>query len=311
MSSDQAALASFLAFPSSSCYCHFIQWLRLKKNEEQRECCAEECKRVVYPVVYVTVTRCNKIVSELYQDSKYAGNPMSTLRQRLLVVDDEPKIRQLLKKYLSQEGFIVEAVEDGRAMDRYLADHEVDLVILDLMLPGEDGLSIGRRLNNQSNMPIIILSARGEELDRIVGLEMGADDYLIKPFNPRELLARIRSVLRRYVKDSTPDTSTTDHILTFGPFCLDVEKHQLSKGTENIPLTTGEFTLLRVFLEHANRVLHRDRILEITKGYDRIPFDRSIDICVGRLRKKIEDDPSEPIYLRTIWGAGYLFSTEG
>ena len=235
---------------------------------------------------------------------------MNTQRQRLLVVDDEPKIRQLLEKYLSQEGYIVETVEDGTAMDRYLANHEVDLVILDLMLPGEDGLSIGRRLNQQSNMPIIILSARGEELDRIVGLEMGADDYLIKPFNPRELLARIRSVLRRYVKDSTPASAATDHVLTFGLFCLDVEKHQLTREHQNIPLTTGEFTLLRVFLENANRVLHRDTLLEITKGYDRTPFDRSIDICVGRLRKKIEANPSDPIYLRTIWGAGYLFSTE-
>ncbi|MDH5387240.1 MAG: response regulator [Gammaproteobacteria bacterium] len=234
---------------------------------------------------------------------------MSALRQRLLVVDDEPKLRQLLKKYLSQEGFVVEAVEDGVAMDRYLANHEVDLVILDLMLPGEDGLSIGRRLYHQKNLPIIILSARGEELDRIVGLEMGADDYLTKPFNPRELLARIRSVLRRQAPDSQP-ISKEAHILTFGPFCLDVEKHQLSKDHQEIPITTGEFTLLCTFLEHANRVIDRDTLLELTKGYDRDPLDRSIDICVGRLRKKIEADPSKPVYLRTIWGAGYLFSTE-
>ncbi len=235
---------------------------------------------------------------------------MSAPRQRLLVVDDEPKLRQLLKKYLSQEGFIVEAVEDGPAMDRYLADHEVDLVILDLMLPGEDGLSIGRRLYHQNNLPIIILSARGEVLDRIVGLEMGADDYLIKPFNPRELLARIRSVLRRYAQDKHPAVSETRAVLSFGPFSLDVEKHQLSREHQDIPLTTGEFTLLRAFLEHANRVLNRDTLLEITKGYDRDPLDRSIDICVGRLRKKIENDPANPVYLRTIWGAGYLFSTQ-
>jgi len=145
---------------------------------------------------------------------------MSSIQQRLLVVDDEPKIRQLLKKYLSQEGFTVEAVEDGSAMDQYLADHEVDLVILDLMLPGEDGLSIGRRLNHQRNMPIIILSARGEELDRIVGLEMGADDYLVKPFNPRELLARIRSVLRRHTQDGQPVSTETDHLFNFGQTLL-------------------------------------------------------------------------------------------
>lgn len=235
---------------------------------------------------------------------------MSMQQQRLLVVDDEPKLRQLLKKYLTQEGFAVEAVEDGTAMDRYLADYEVDLVILDLMLPGEDGLSIGRRLQQQSNMPIIILSARSEEIDRIVGLEMGADDYLVKPFNPRELLARIRSVLRRHTAAIQPTATTPDHILTFGPFSLDVEKHQLTRDDNEIALTIGEFTLLRAFLEHSNSVLNRDTLLDITKGYGRTPFDRSIDICVGRLRKKIEKEPSEPVYLRTVWGAGYMFSTE-
>lgn len=234
----------------------------------------------------------------------------SSKQQRVLVVDDEPKLRQLLKKYLTQEGFVVEAVEDGTAMDRYLAKHEVDLVILDLMLPGEDGLSIGRRLQQKGNLPIIILSARSEEIDRIVGLEMGADDYLVKPFNPRELLARIRSVLRRRTEGVHATTTAADHIFTFGPFRLDVDKHQLSRDHQEIPLTTGEFTLLRAFLEHSNRVLNRDTLLDITKGYGRTPFDRSIDISVGRLRKKIETDPSEPVYLRTIWGAGYMFSTE-
>jgi len=231
-----------------------------------------------------------------------------TDKQRLLVVDDEPELRKLLRDYLSKEGYQVKAVEDGAALDRYLADHEVDLVILDLMLPGEDGLSIGRRLRQQKNLPIIILSARGEELDRIVGLEMGADDYLTKPFNPRELLARIRSVLRRC--NEVKQTLSTDKnlILEFGPYQLDVQQHKLIKGHQDIPLTTGEFTLLRIFLEHPNRVLTRDKLLEMTKGYDHSPMDRSIDVCVGRLRRKIEFDPSEPDYLRTIWGAGYMFS---
>ena len=236
---------------------------------------------------------------------------MSAQRQRLLVVDDEPKIRQLLKKYLSQEGFIVEAVEDGSAMDRYLANHEVDLVILDLMLPGEDGLSIGRRLNQQSNMPIIILSARGEELDRIVGLEMGADDYLIKPFNPRELLARIRSVLRRSIQTHSAAVRTANSVLKFGPYCLNIERHELSRDQQLIQLTTGEFSLLKIFLEHAERVLDRDTLLEITKGYTHSSIDRSIDVCVGRLRRKIEPDPTQPVYLRTIRGVGYIFSTQG
>ncbi len=235
---------------------------------------------------------------------------MNTHKQRLLIVDDEPELRHLLKTYLSKEGYEVEAVEDGAALDRYLVDHDVDLVILDLMLPGEDGLSIGRRLRQQKNLPIIILSARGEELDRIVGLEMGADDYLTKPFNPRELLARIRSVLRRCNEAAPTSSAGENFVFTFGPFSLDVQKHKLVRSHQDIPLTTGEFTLLRIFLEHPNRVLNRDTLLEMTKGYDHSPLDRSIDVCVGRLRRKIEIDPSEPVYLRTVWGAGYMFSQE-
>ena len=235
---------------------------------------------------------------------------MNALKQRLLIVDDEPELRHLLKTYLSKEGYQVEAVEDGSALDRYLIDHDVDLVILDLMLPGEDGLSIGRRLRQQKNLPIIILSARGEELDRIVGLEMGADDYLTKPFNPRELLARIRSVLRRCNEAAPTSSAGENFVFTFGPFSLDVQKHKLIRSHQDIPLTTGEFTLLRIFLEHPNRVLNRDTLLEMTKGYDHSPLDRSIDVCVGRLRRKIEIDPSEPDYLRTVWGAGYMFSQE-
>jgi len=232
-------------------------------------------------------------------------------QQRLLVVDDEPKIRQLLKKYLSQEGYLVEAVGDGLEMNKYLIDHSVDLVILDLMLPGEDGLSIGRRLREQQNMPIIILSARSEELDKIVGLEMGADDYLSKPFNPRELLARIRSVLRRSSQDSFAPDTHSDSLLKFGHYCLNSTRHELTKDGQLIQLTTGEFSLLKIFLEHSERVLERDTLLEITKGYKHSSIDRSIDVCVGRLRKKIEPDPAHPIYLRTIRGIGYLFSKEG
>jgi two-component system, OmpR family, phosphate regulon response regulator OmpR len=240
---------------------------------------------------------------------------MSNLQQQLLVVDDEPKIRQLLIKYLSQEGYLVDAVSDASEMDKYLLNHTVDLVILDLMLPGEDGLSIGRRLRHQQNMPIIILSARSEELDKIIGLEMGADDYLSKPFNPRELLARIRSVLRRSIQDHLPSSKTADTLLQFGPYCLNIERHTLTKeetgDPKNIQITTGEFSLLKIFLEHSERVLNRDTLLEITKGYAHSSIDRSIDVCVGRLRRKIEPDPTNPIYLRTIRGVGYIFSKEG
>jgi len=226
-------------------------------------------------------------------------------RQKLLVVDDQPELRRLLEAYLVSEGYEVAAVADGHEMDRHLARHPVDLVILDLMLPGEDGLSIGRRLRRDHDLPIIILSARGEALDRIVGLEMGADDYLTKPFNPRELLARIRSVLRRC--GHAGDTRGRAKTHEFGPYRLDVDRHRLLRGDEEVTLTTGEFRLLRIFVEHANRVLSRDRLLELTKGYERAPNDRSIDVCVGRLRRKIEPDPARPIYLKTVRGAGYLF----
>jgi len=231
---------------------------------------------------------------------------MNNLRQRLLVVDDEPKLRSLVQSYLSRQGYEVDTVGDGPSMDHYLQQQTVDLVILDLMLPGEDGLSIARRLRLQSDVSIIILSARGEELDRIVGLEMGADDYLAKPFNPRELLARVRSVLRRNgASPEMPGSKTTEY--RFGDFCLHVDRHLLTRDGEPVPLTSGEFTLLRTFLENANRVLDRNALLAKTKGYEHAPFDRSIDVCVGRLRRKIESDPSQPRYLKTVRGAGYIF----
>ncbi|KRT55211.1 response regulator [endosymbiont of Ridgeia piscesae] len=230
---------------------------------------------------------------------------------RLLVVDDEAELRSLLQRYLTNEGYQVAAVEDGAAMTRHLKTHHVDLIILDLMLPGEDGLSLARNLRSQGNQPIIIISARGEEMDRIIGLEVGADDYLSKPFNPRELLARIRAVLRRMKHADQPMAAVEKSVLEFGPFALDVEKYRLTREGDEIPLTHGEFTLLRVFLEHSDRVLSRDMLMEITKGYERSHLDRSIDVCVNRLRRKIEPNPSEPIYLRTVWGAGYLFSRNG
>ncbi len=237
---------------------------------------------------------------------------MNMKNQHILVVDDEAKLRDLLEKYLSREGFTVATVEDGHAMDNYLAKNKVDLIIMDLMLPGENGLAITSRLQSlNNNQPIIMLSARGDEVDRIVGLEVGADDYLAKPFSPRELLARIRSVLRRSLASSNTSEQDNEESFNFGSYYLNIANHKLTKNDEEIPLSTGEYTLLRLFLEHPDRVLSRDKIIQLTKGYERSSMDRSIDICVGRLRKKIEDDPGSPLYLRTIWGAGYLFSPEG
>lgn len=228
--------------------------------------------------------------------------------KQILVVDDDAGMRELLQQYLSTQGYQVATVADGVAMDAHLANHTADIVILDLMLPGEDGLSLARRLRAQGNLPIIMLSARGEDVDRIVGLEVGADDYLAKPFNPRELLARIRALLRRS-EDSHPAAGAArQEIHRFGPFMLNLDTHDLRKNGKNMPLTAGEFNLLRVFSEHPNRVLSRDSIMEMLKGYERSPFDRSIDVRVTRLRRKIEDDPNTPVYIRTVWGEGYLFA---
>lgn len=228
---------------------------------------------------------------------------------QLLVVDDDSGIRELLCRYLGGQGFRVSAVEDGKAMDAWLAENTADLVILDLMLPGEDGLSLARRLRGDHKLPIIMISARGEEVDRIVGLEVGADDYLSKPFNPRELLARVRAVLRR--NWPTPDSEKDlDDAFVFGPFSFEQEKRVLYRDSSEVDLSRAEFDLLSVFVEHPNRVLSRDFIMECLSGNDRDPFDRSIDVRVTRLRHKIEEDPAQPRYVRTVWGIGYQFTPE-
>ncbi len=230
---------------------------------------------------------------------------------RLLVVDDDKHIRALLTRYLTQEGFAVAGVEDGAAMDEWLARNQADLVILDLMLPGEDGLSVARRLRRESRVPIVMLSARGEDIDRIVGLEVGADDYLAKPFNPRELLARIRAVLRRQPAADPPAREDPEApVEVFGPYRLDAKRRELTREGEPLALTSSEFDLLQVFLARPNRLLNRDSLLDLLKGYERSPFDRSMDVQVARLRSKIEPDTKHPIYIRTVWGKGYIFTPQ-
>lgn len=229
-------------------------------------------------------------------------------KTKVLVVDDDASLRGLLQDYLKREGFEVSAVGDGVEMFNWLEQAEPDIIILDLMLPGDDGLTLARRLRQQTSVPIIMLSARGDEVDRIVGLEVGADDYMPKPFNPRELLARIRAVLRR--PTHTASTGNKDQ-LGFGPYRLDLASRRLTRDGENIALTGSEFDLLRIFAEQPNRVLDRDRLLDLLKGYERNPFDRSIDVQVARLRAKIEPDKKEPSYIRTVWGRGYIFTPAG
>ena len=236
---------------------------------------------------------------------------MDEIRQpQVLVVDDDAGIRDLLSDYLRKQDMKVETARDGREMDDRLAGFEPDLIVMDLMLPGEDGLALTRRVKADRDVPVIMLSARGEDIDRIVGLEVGADDYLAKPFNPRELLARIRAVLRRNSGGKAKEEDLGERY-DFGPFSVDLAAQRLLRGSEEIPLTHAEFTLLKIMIEHPNRALSRDQIMDWLKGFERDPFDRSIDVRVTRLRRKIEDDPANPVYIRTVWGQGYLFSPKG
>ncbi|MGQ9686778.1 MAG: response regulator [Thiobacillaceae bacterium] len=229
----------------------------------------------------------------------------------ILVVDDDTGIRDLLSEYLSQQGYRVDTARDGKEMDERLARAKPALVVMDLMLPGDDGLALTRRIKSTLGCPVIMLSARGEDIDRIVGLEVGADDYLPKPFNPRELLARIRAVLRRGGEPAANAQPDTARISRFGDFELDLNAQRLTRADEEIPLTHAEFALLKVFVEHPNRALSRDQIMDWLKGYERDPFDRSIDVRVTRLRRKLEADPANPVYIRTVWGQGYLFNPKG
>ncbi len=230
----------------------------------------------------------------------------------IYVTDDDRGIRELVAEYLTGQGYAVETAEDAASLDRLLAARLPDLLVLDWMMPGEDGLSVARRLRAQPGFPpIIMLSAKGEDIDRIIGLEVGADDYLPKPFNPRELLARIRAVMRRHGGAAAPVAAGTTRLLHFGPFSANLDTRTLSRDGAEIPLTSGEYELLEIFVTHANRALSRDWLMDQLRGFERDPFDRSIDVRVNRLRKKIEDDPANPAYIRTQRGQGYLFVPQG
>ncbi len=240
--------------------------------------------------------------------------PNATQRpDRILVVDDDARIRDLLKRYLTQEGLEVLLAEDGRSLSRVLQRDSVDLIVLDLMLPGEDGLSICRRLRQaKDRTPIIMLTAKSEDIDRIVGLEVGADDYLGKPFNPRELLARIHAVLRRRPPTEVPGApSSGEEVVQFGPYTLDLGLRTLRKQGNDIPLTTGEFAMLKALVRHPRQPLSRDKLAQLARGREFEPFDRSLDVQVSRLRKLIEEDPATPRYIQTVWGVGYVFVPEG
>lgn len=235
---------------------------------------------------------------------------MSEKHPHILIVDDDPGLRELLAEYLAGHGFRVTVASDGLQMNGQLAKESFDLIVLDLMLPGEDGISIARRLKASNGPPVLMLSARGEEIDRVVGLEVGADDYLAKPFSSRELLARIRAVLRRCPLPESSRPGTSEGSIVFGKLRLDLPAQRLLQDGKEMPITSGDFALLRILAEHPHQVLSRDRLMDLLKGFERNPFDRSIDVRVTRLRRKIEPDPAHPVFIRTVRGEGYLFTPD-
>ena len=228
----------------------------------------------------------------------------------ILVVDDQKEICEVVQQYLSSEGYRVSVANDGGGMRRVMGQAEVDLVILDLMLPGEDGLTLARQLREESTVGIIILTGRGETVDRIIGLEMGADDYLPKPFHLRELLARVKSVLRRASsRAQTEKPGGARARARFAGWHLDLSTRELvSPDGGEVRLTTGEFDLLAAFVNNANQVLSRDRLLDLARNREAGPFDRTIDVQVGRLRRKLEPDPQNPTMIKTVRGTGYIFT---
>ena len=231
---------------------------------------------------------------------------------KILVVDDDMRLRSLLERYLTEQSFIVRSAANSEQMDRLLDRENFHLIVLDLMLPGEDGLSICRRIRqNGSEIPIVMLTAKGDEVDRIIGLEIGADDYLAKPFNPRELLARIRAILRRQSKEVPGAPKLEEEIVEFGDFKLNMATREMYHGEEVMPLTSGEFAVLKTLISNARQPLSRDKLMNLARGRDYSALERSIDVQVSRLRKMIEEDHTKPRYIQTVWGVGYVFIPDG
>ena len=230
----------------------------------------------------------------------------------ILVVDDDPRLRDLLERYLAQQGLRVRTVAHAAAMHRELAAHHVDLIVLDLMLPDADGLELCRGLRTCGiDTPVIMLTAKGDEVDRIVGLELGADDYLPKPCHPRELVARIRAVLRRRSRPTVGAPQAERESVRFGRFCFDPATRQLFDGEAPVKLTSGEFAVLAAMVGHPFETLSRERLIALARGRDHEAFDRSIDVMLSRLRRCLEDDPRRPRWLQTVWGKGYVFVPDG
>jgi two-component system phosphate regulon response regulator OmpR len=269
------------------------------------------CQKPVLTRIFRCYTLQNPPLLHIY--STRTMNQTASRPDKILVVDDDSRIRDLLRRYLVQEGFEVMLAEDGKALSRIMLRDTADLIVLDLMMPGEDGLSICRRLRaSNDRTPIIMLTAKGEDIDRIVGLEVGADDYLGKPFNPRELLARIHAVLRRRPTKEAPGAPSIDNeIINFGPFAFDLGSRTLNRNGEELPLTTGEFAMLKALVRHPRQPLSREKLALLARGREFEPFDRSLDVQVSRLRKLVEVDAAAPRFIQTVWGVGYVFVPDG
>jgi len=237
---------------------------------------------------------------------------MNQETQKILVVDDDLRLRSLLERFLKEQGYQVRAVPDGQQMDRYLERENYHLVVLDLMLPGEDGFDICRRLRaSENDIPIIMLTAKGDEVDKILGLELGADDYLSKPFSPRELAARIKAVLRRRTVEVPGAPATEEAEIEFGRFKLNLATREMYDGEELLSLTSGEFAVLKSLVTNPRTPLSRDKLMNLARGRDYSALERSIDVQVSRLRRMLEEDPAKPRYIQTVWGVGYVFVPDG
>jgi two-component system phosphate regulon response regulator OmpR len=231
---------------------------------------------------------------------------------KILVVDDDLRLRSLLERFLKEQGYQVRTVADGQQMDRYLERENYHLIVLDLMLPGEDGFTICKRLRAGDNdIPIIMLTAKGDEVDKVLGLELGADDYLSKPFSPRELAARIKAVMRRRVTEVPGAPSAEESMVTFGRFKLNLATREMYDGDTALTLTSGEFAVLKSLVTHPRQPLSRDKLMNLARGRDYSALERSIDVQVSRLRRMLEEDPAKPRYIQTVWGVGYVFVPDG
>jgi len=229
----------------------------------------------------------------------------------VLIVDDAREIREPLAAYLAKSGFRTSRAEDAASARRILAAYAIDLVVLDVMMPGEDGLSLCRHIRATSEVPVILLTAMSDDTDRIVGLEIGADDYVVKPFNPRELVARIKAVLRRSAGGAARVRAPDAGAYAFGPWVLKTgERELVGEDGVAVPLSTGEFNLLLALVTHPRQVLTRDQLLDLAQGRDMAAFDRSIDNQISRLRKKVEPNPKDPKFIKTVWGGGYTLAAE-